>query len=415
MKASDELILVPDEEGFRPWRMRGGVSVLESTTRSRRTGADWIAIPAKQLVHVPIRFQGVEGNRKEAAALLELEAAGVGGESLPAHDFELREAEEKERDTRATICLQTGTLPAGVLADADHARFAPSYDFRKLNPGEVQLWKEGESWVLAIPDETGRVLHCQALTFRDLDSDAAAEIRCLLASLDLAGLAAPWESLAISAQQPEQVLVTQGFRDGLDITVSVQENQPPVRPERSSRLIPGSVVQTRQQRSQQRMFMLGAVALLLLLVAGLGAFAGRLLMREYDLSEEEARLAELAPMLGEIEAARIHWEALGQALVPADYPVEIFHQLVLLLPPEGIRLTRLEIKTDMIVLDGEASSLTHGIQFRQALVSSPAFADWGFSQGFSQPVSLPDGRATFHAEGRRGALVAGMEGSLPPP
>jgi len=50
------------------------------------------------------------------------------------------------------------------------------------------------------------------------------------------------------------------------------------------------------------------------------------------------------------------------------------------------------------VLDGEASSLGHGIEFRVKLLAAPAFKRWTWEM--PNPTSLPDGRATFRAEAR---------------
>jgi hypothetical protein len=79
--------------------------------------------------------------------------------------------------------------------------------------------------------------------------------------------------------------------------------------------------------------------------------------------------------------------------------VETFYQLVLLLPEENIRLVRFEARLDGIIIDGEASSLQHAIEFRERLQAAPAFKRWDWGE-FLQPTSLPDGRATFHAEGK---------------
>jgi len=134
------------------------------------------------------------------------------------------------------------------------------------------------------------------------------------------------------------------------------------------------------------------------LVAVLGAFAARLVLRERQLAAEEQALIDLEPQLASIRDAKANWEDLRPALTPEQYPVESIYQLILLLPPEGIRVTRCELRSDGMVIDGEASSLGHGIEFRDKLVAAPAFQRWLWD--FPQPPSLPDGRATCRAEAR---------------
>ena len=52
-------------------------------------GAEWVALPARSTVSVPMRFQGVEGARRDSAAQLELEAAGFSNETSDSNNFEI--------------------------------------------------------------------------------------------------------------------------------------------------------------------------------------------------------------------------------------------------------------------------------------------------------------------------------------
>ena len=119
---------------------------------------------------------------------------------------------------------------------------------------------------------------------------------------------------------------------------------------------------------------------------------------------EPASLARLEPKLEAIREANTQWTNLELALTPQHYPVELFFQVVQLLPPEGIRLTLFEMNADKLTIAGEASSVNHAISFREDLAGAPAFKDWGFAA--STPSVLPDGRATFQAEGTRPSLAA---------
>jgi hypothetical protein len=183
MKNPDELMLIPHEEGFRAWRLRGG-QVSKSDSSSRR-GTSWIALPTRSLVTVPFRFQGVDVSRRESMAQLELEAAGFGQDTAEAHNFDFWNLGDDERDQRSISFIQVAPLPADILEDGGEAKFAPSVAFHTLVPGEALIWREEGALVLAIPHETGTPLHCQALAAKVLDVDAAAEIRCILASLEL--------------------------------------------------------------------------------------------------------------------------------------------------------------------------------------------------------------------------------------
>ncbi len=398
MKNADEVMLIPHEEGFRAWRMKSGQVTPGEMENKGWGGAGWIALPARGVVSVPMRFQGVDAARRESAAQLELEAAGLGSETADIHNFELHTLGQDERDQRTSAFVQVSPLPASVLGSGNDAQFAPSVAFKRLTPGEALIWHESGNWVLAIPHDQGEPMHCQALAARTLDADAAAEVRCILASLELGGLQPNLQSICIASPDEAHDAVPESFREGLDLNVVVRREFPPQAPSAVSRLVPPPVVQYRQERQQRRMMMMGAAAFAFVLIAALGAFAARVLMRERSIIAEEARLDGLDAELAAIRDAKAAWDDLLPALTPDTYPVESIYQLVVLLPPEGIRLTRFEIRQDGIVLDGEASSLGHGIEFRDKLLAAPAFKRWTWEM--PNPTSLPDGRATFRAEAR---------------
>jgi hypothetical protein len=396
MKSSDELMLVPHEEGFRAWRVRGK-SVVQAADSRSRSGADWIALPARNVVSIPMRFQGVDSGRREAAAQLELEAAGFSQEAADVHNFEILSLGSDDRDQRTAAFVQMAGLPPAVIEDGKDAKFAPSVAFRKLNPGEVLIWREGENLVLAVPHESGRAMHCQALAAHALDADAAAEIRCVLAALELVGVLPNLQSVCISAASEAEETVPVSFENALDLPVTVRRETPPIVPDDPARLVPPSVVKLRQERAQRRSMILAGLAFVMVLMAALAAFGARVALKEREIVQQERDLNAREPELNAIREARDAWADLRTAISPDVYPVEVFYQLVLLLPEENIRLVRFEAREDGIVIEGEASSINHAIEFRERLKASPFFSRWEWP--FPPPISLPDGRATFRAEG----------------
>lgn len=404
MSAAEDIMQIPGAEGFQAWRAKGKEGAVPEPNAKSAKKTGWIAIPAKALVSIPMRFHGMDASRREAAVQLELEAAGFGAESQQRHLFETHVHNGEARDQQTWTCVQAAPLPKDVLDSGVDADYAPSVCFQSLEAHKARLWKEAGSLALAIPDADGHPQHCQALTSREPDADAAAEIRCILAATELAGINTEVDSLSLcldDQQAAETMEDRRQFAAALDFPVALEKPFIPRVPAEASRLVPDPVIKKRQARKQRRAIMLATVGAVLVTAAGLGAYGAGLWKRQQDLAGESRRLRVLEPKLAEIRSAKARWEALQLALTPEQYPVELLFQLVQLLPPEGIRLTLFEMNEEKITIAGEASSVNHAISLREDLVSSPAFKEWGFSDGFPNPAVRPDGRAEFHAEGRR--------------
>jgi hypothetical protein len=405
MKAADETLLIPHQRGFQSWHVKGGQIQPGSDEPKSWRNVKWVAMPTKNMLCLPMRLGGVDAARREAAVQLELEAAGFGQEVAQPNDFDLRQLHTGEHDQRSVLTVQVSQLPEQVLECSEEARFAPSVAFRKLEPGQIQIWHEAGSYVIAIPAEDGSALHAQALTARVLDGDAAAEIRCIFAALEMADLDVPVHSLTVTVTgEPTEVPWLPSFTENLNCPITLTEEPMPVTPKTATRLVPDAIVQQRTARHQRRMLILGILAFTCVLVAVFGAFAARVWLRQKELVTEQARMDELEPRITAVRDAQMQWETLAESLKPNHYPIENIHQLVELLPPEGIRITRMELRLDGIILNGEASSIVHGQEFRDKLSAAPAFRRWFWDM--PNPTTLPDGRATFVATARLAEAVA---------
>lgn len=397
MKSSDQTLLIPQAEGPRVWRSRGA-EALRPLAQERRGAVDWVGLSARQVVSLPMRLDGLEPERRTAAASLELEAVGFADQVGSPGQCEIKMlGEAHQRDAAVSCWLQAGQPDPRLTEGALNARFAPASWFRQFQPGVVQMWREDGLWVLGFPDEHGQLLHAQAITARQLDQDAAAELRCLMASLELLGTSARWVELSLY-DHPEDVPAD--FAAGLDLKVVPALLEALELPAgRASGLVPAEVVRGRQQRQQRRMTVLGVLALVLVLVSALGAFALRVWVRDRSVMAQREQLRRQAPELDSIRRTRAAWVDLAPALKPEEYPVESIYQMIQLMPTEGIRVTRFELNSDLFAIDGEATSLGHGVEFRDKLVVAEAFKKkWRWE--FPQPTSLGDGRATFRAEGK---------------
>lgn len=405
MKTTDDLMLVPGSSGYEAWRTRsrGGEATPDPDSRTRRAPC-WIALPTKSVVCVPMMLQGADAARREASARLELEAAGLASEATGAHHVEFLPVGTAVagREQQVLAVVQSGPVPDEVLANGIDSLYAPSVLFHSRQAGVAQLWREQDGWVLTIPNEDGALVYSQAISAKHLDDDAGAEIRCILAALEVSGMLPRLDRLAVAFPAGMEREIGEAFVDAVEMPVDAVGMDVPIAPMATTRLVPDGIVQQRLDRTQRRMTAMAVAGMVLVIVAALGAFGGRLYMRQQHVVAENQRLDVLEPELASIREARQNWTDLEGALRRDLYPVELYHQLMLILPAEDIRITKFEAREDAISFSGEATSLGKAIDFRGTVVNHPGFKNWNFDEGFPQPINDPNKRtATFTAEGRR--------------
>lgn len=154
------------------------------------------------------------------------------------------------------------------------------------------------------------------------------------------------------------------------------------------------------------MLMLAAAALVYLCF--FGAWWGRLQWRESSLNLANAAVTAQQPEIEIIREAQSNWLDMESAIDPNLYPLEVYHQVVSLLPPEGIRLKEFQIDSGKIVIAGEATSVNHALGFKDKLAASQALQryDWNFPV----PSIREDNRADFRTTGTINGEEATHEG-----
>jgi hypothetical protein len=394
MSAPDQTLLLPATAGMEAWRT-GKSAQAQPTDATKVKQPQWIGVPMRSIVSLPMRFSGMSAERQREAASLELE--GIGLSNLSTTDVQIQTRDAGLRDQRAWTAVLAGQVPSAEEVGIDSA-FAPTVSFKKLRPSQAALWTEQERLIVAIPDEHGQPLHAQALTARDADEDAAAELRCILAAMDLAGLEPIVHQVAAQhpANQPPP-LGLQAFAQALDLPVEPELLSTPHAPAERWDWTPGVVVQQRDDRRQRQNMMLMAAGSVLVILAMLATFGARLWSRDRSISSESARIAALQPQLDTIRTAQSEWGHLDRAVNPQRYAVEIFAAIAEKLPAEGIRMTNFQIQDGgAVTIDAEASNQALAGQFREDLNSLKCFE--GMTKQIPPFGVDGSGRATFHAD-----------------
>jgi hypothetical protein len=151
----------------------------------------------------------------------------------------------------------------------------------------------------------------------------------------------------------------------------------------------------KKRRRSRIWFGIGVLAALYVL--GLAAFAGYLYWQKRVAADLQKRIRQQAPTVAAIQKTAERWRQVELAVNPKLYPVELLYQISSLLPPDGMRLTGLEVEKGKITIRGEASTAPAAFKFSEDIKAKPELQM--FNWQMPSPTLRPDGRAEFAIEG----------------
>jgi hypothetical protein len=298
-----------------------------------------------------------------------------------------------KREKQAIVAtLALVTEPESLAAD----RYEPSACLLKLPADGMAVWKELGRLVVAFT-RADALLHVSALTAHELDADAAFEIRDICAALQTHGFMSHLEAVHVwthcSADFVPQMACL------FEHASVIKEPRPdPKPPAHASNLLPVQVAVKKlaHQRKMRQMTLLAAAALVYLCF--FGAWWLSIEWREAGLEKALAQISTQQPEIEIVREAQANWAEMEPAIAPDLYPAEIFHQVVSLLPPEGIRLKEFQIDGGKLVVAGEATTVNHALGFKDKLAACVPLQRYAWN--FPVPrIRDEDNRAEFRAVG----------------
>ena len=298
-----------------------------------------------------------------------------------------------KREKQALVAtLALVTEPESLAAD----RYEPSACLLKLPADGMAVWKELGRLVVAFT-RADALLHVSALTAHELDADAAFEIRDICAALQTHGFMSHLEAVHVWTQcsadfVPQMACLFE------HASVMKEPRPDPQPPAHASNLLPVQVAVKKlaHQRKMRQMTLLAAAALVYLCF--FGAWWLSIEWREAGLEKALAQISTQQPEIEIVREAQANWAEMEPAIDPDLYPAEIFHQVVSLLPPEGIRLKEFQIDGGKLVVAGEATTVNHALGFKDKLAACVPLQRYAWN--FPVPrIRDEDNRAEFRAVG----------------
>lgn len=389
-------IRFPGESTWEVWRCNRAGKWEHSTVAELNEKASIHAIQSICIDSSPFwsATQGEEVPDPEDVSILRWEASGVSDSNGARQSACWQVLEQPHRHLIASMAVS-----ADLLEDESLALPAEQYEISArmlpLPQDGIAIWKEFGRFVTAYTRE-GRLLHVTLLASPDLNADAVLELRDALLALDAHEFLDRMSVVKVwTACEP-------GFVPALSSTFSSSEVQTeprpePVAPAEYLNLVPMQVALVRGEQQRRQRLVQIATALAAVFVVVFASWAFLLWRQEQSILAEERALQNMGPQVFSVQEAKQAWVAMEGAVNPDLYPVELYHQIIALLPPSGVRLNEFKIDNDKISVHGEASDTQKGLDFREQLTNSPALSrfDWNIPV----PKSLDGTRVQFDAEG----------------
>ncbi|QIF05914.1 hypothetical protein [Roseimicrobium sp. ORNL1] len=272
--------------------------------------------------------------------------------------------------------------------------FDVSARFFEIPSSEMAVWKELGRYVVAFQRGEG-VVHFSVLQSRELNADAAWEIRDLALSLEVRGFIHALHGCRVWTHAGDAFTST--LKEALGVRVRLETKPAPQLPKVEADLLPPEMGRLREARAQRKRLAGWIAMACLAYVLFFGGWTGLLFLRESKLERTNVRQAQLTPEVEAVRQAQQRWYALEAATNRDLYPVELFHQIVSILPPDGIRLTDFSLDEEKMVVAGEARSVELAMRFANDVKANPVLSRYTWM--FPQETAGQDERAPFRGEG----------------
>lgn len=327
-------------------------------------------------------------------SILRWEASGVSDQDGSLQSTCWKVLEQPHRQLIASMAISADALENESLAlPADHyeisARLLP------LPEDGIAIWRELGRFVAAFTRE-GTLVHLTLLAATELDAGAVMELRDVLMALDAHEFLDRVSEVKVwHGCEPAFLQMLAGTLSSSEVTTG--QRPAPQPPARAADLVPAQVALERGEQHQRRRLVQLATVLAAVFVIVFASWAFLLWQQERGILGDEKALQNLGPQVSSVQEAKQAWMAMEAAVNPDLYAVELYHQIVSLLPPSGVRLNEFQIDNDKITVRGEASDTQKGLDFREQLTNSPALSrfDWNIPV----PKSLDGTRVQFDAVG----------------
>ena len=402
------MFLIPAAQGWNvvrasgqngSWDVSSAPSLEDTVPLLNGTKNVVLALPVNAILAQRLRLPTVEQGEFTEMVRIQVEKALPYPTEEVTTDFEIIEQTEEgsvvsavavhneKLSELAAPLLARGIIPTQVTVYAAQRAATHASGGRAF-----LIYPEDEALVYAI-SEDGKV----GFT-RSLQSGDAAQLQrdlpqfALSAELQGVNTAVP---LVLVDQKLEEMRETlQGMFSAPADVITIETPPAPTK----INLLPDSWRQRRSELERQARWKkallragLAYAAILLLF----GAYVG---LQRYRVGQLDRLIARDEPTTAFVKKTEATWKALGPAIDPHYYPIEVLLNIYQSLPSPDVQITAFNQSARQVSVDGEAPTAALAYQFAEAVKKNPELKAFQFDM--AAPRILPNEHAQFRLEGK---------------
>jgi hypothetical protein len=357
---------------------------------------DLCAVPARNVVAVPLWIEAADEATVRESALLEVEMKGLASGERLAVDFAYKVIRREEQRTLILALVFPAEEPS-VLKEIKAERYEPSPMLAGLGEDGVHLWKEFDDLVAVVKWE-GQILCWETTQWTMNEKEIEIWLQCLL--IPLCNQFSIPGGLPLKDWARAFTHLPEGFGRALTINDDERRDGPPLAlPADASVWQPVGQREASRSRKQRALIVntIAAVAgvVLVAVLAGTAFYMGvQIRMKEID-----RKIQAMEPAVAPLRQIASTWSQVETSVDQRYFPLEILHLIVGAMPEKGVRLTAFTTSPESTIVAGDADNFQSATDFSAAVQKGSG--ELKITWEMPQPSLQADGKAHFVITGTR--------------
>lgn len=372
-RARPDWAYVSDDTGRHWYHLTNGQKKPNEDKSFRPPSRALFAIPSQDVVSIPQWVSSKDSAIINEVVALETERLGIRPNEGPGIASEWKTVELNGSRTLVQSVSIPWSLPELESMDDVFAKFVPQYALYAPPANAIVLWTEEENWIAGY-SRGERWVHVHALGNGSAGA-ITSEVQLTLLELSAKGILDSLEEIVVWGEF--DVNLYQALDEGTGRKISFVPRPAPVGPTQDWNLLPHSVSESRESEAKKkRSTLIASIGILALaMIVGAAFLHLRVLEQSNDQLRSQIRNNRLAA--DAIQLSIDKWYALAPAVDPKRSPLDIFHEVSVLLPEKGFRLTSFEVQnSNTVIVRGEGATMANALKIKGAIEEAPGLTDY---------------------------------------